>query len=123
MNSLIKVICAVMLALAAVGSAPAFARGHVHFGIGLGFGGPAWYPAPYYYPAPVYYYPAPVVVQQGPTYIEQPAQTPPPGSAPQSTPQTATDNSWYYCRDSQAYYPYVQSCGTAWQRVPPRPGS
>ena len=25
---------------------------------------------------------------------------------------------WYYCSDPAGYYPYVQSCGTAWQQVP-----
>lgn len=54
----------------------------------------------YHYPAPVYYAPPPV-------YIEQP---PPQAQA-----------YWYYCRELRAYYPYVQTCPGAWQRVVPQP--
>lgn len=25
---------------------------------------------------------------------------------------------WYYCSDPEGYYPYVNSCSTAWQQVP-----
>ena len=110
-------LCALVVALGALASGSALAHGRVHFG--FHFGGPFWYPAPYYYhPAPVYYYPPPVVYQQAPTYIERPANE---SSVPQSTPQSATDNSWYFCRDTQAYYPYVRECATPWQRVAPRP--
>lgn len=28
---------------------------------------------------------------------------------------------WYYCPDSSTYYPYVQQCASAWQRVAPTP--
>ena len=115
--NLTKAVCAVALAFCAVAATPALAHSRVHFG--FSFGGPIWYPAPYYYyPPPVYYYPPPIVVQQPPTYIEQPAPAAP---APQSKPQSSGSNDWYYCRDSQTYYPYVQSCPSPWQRVPPRP--
>lgn len=115
MRTLAKLLCVLGIAIAAVASAPATAHGRV--GFGFYFGGPAWYPAPWYYPPPAYYYPPPVVVQSAPTYIEQPANVPPAGSAPQSS----ADNSWYYCRDSQTYYPYVKQCASPWQRVPARP--
>ena len=111
MKTFVKALCALLLALGAVASAPALAHGRAHFG--FYFGGPLWYPAPYYYPPPVYYYPPPTTT----VYVEQPApQAPPP---PQSSPQS--ENSWYYCRDSQAYYPYVKECPSPWQRVAPRP--
>jgi hypothetical protein len=29
--------------------------------------------------------------------------------------------SWYYCPDSKSYYPYVQSCPSGWQALPPTP--
>ena len=28
---------------------------------------------------------------------------------------------WYYCADSQTYFPYVQQCASEWQRVLPQP--
>jgi len=57
--------------------------------------------APHYVaPAPAYYEP--------PVYIQQPQQA---GAAAY----------WYYCPQSRAYYPYVQSCPGPWQRVAPQP--
>ena len=88
------------------------------------------YYRPYYAPAPTYYYPpAPVYYSPPPppVYIEQPSQyyVPPQSQAqpqyqaqpqPQYQPQPQSDTSWYYCADSQAYYPNVQSCPGGWQR-------
>ena len=28
---------------------------------------------------------------------------------------------WYYCPDSQTFYPHVQQCASEWQRVLPQP--
>ena len=28
---------------------------------------------------------------------------------------------WYYCRDPEGYYPYVQRCNGEWEPVPPQP--
>ncbi len=79
-------------------------RGHV----GIVLGAPLLWPG--YYSPPVYYPPV-VAVPAAPTaYIEQ--------SAPQSS-----SNWWYYCRESQAYYPYVSQCAGAWERVAPQPAS
>ena len=36
--------------------------------------------------------------------------------APQTTAAAPT---WFFCPDSQTYYPYAQSCATPWQRVIP----
>ena len=58
MKTFVKALCALLLALGAVASAPALAHGHARFGFYFG-GGPFWYPAPYYYPPPAYYYPPP----------------------------------------------------------------
>lgn len=90
------------LLAAAAGSASAWAHGHAR--VGVYFGAPI---SPFYYPAPVYYYPQPVIVAPSPptTYIEREPAPPPSGY-------------WYWCRDSQAYYPQVQSCPTPWQQVP-----
>jgi hypothetical protein len=69
--------------------------------------GPYWRPywEPYGYP--------PVVVAPTPRVYVQPippvaAQPPPPSY-------------WYYCEDSQAYYPYVQQCPGGWRPVTPTP--
>lgn len=70
--------------------------------------GPGWVPGPFYYP-PYYAYPQPpVVVQQPNVYLQQP-----------SAPQEQTY--WYYCKDSQAYYPYVKECPSGWMKVVPSP--
>ncbi len=68
------------------------------------------YPYPYQnpYPSP-YEPPAPIYVQ--PAYVQPPQQA-------MAVPAMA---SWYFCRDSQAYYPYVQSCAAGWERVPASP--
>ncbi len=95
---------------------------------------PHYYSRPYYYEpygypyygyAPAYYPPvAPVIVQQQPiVYIEQPAanaaaSAPPVGSAPQVQAQ-AQQQYWYFCQDSQTYYPHAQTCASPWQRVVP----
>lgn len=80
---------------------------HHHARVGVFIGAPiiaysAW-PRPYY-PAPLYY-PGPLVASP-PQYIEQ-------------TPPAQSSSYWYYCRESQAYYPYVQSCPSPWQPVAP----
>ena len=82
------------------------------------------YYSPYYNPYynPYYYPPTPVVVQQQPTvYIEQ---SPPVAGVPApsgtSGPQAqAQQPYWYYCQDTQTYYPHAQSCASPWQRVIP----
>ena len=96
-----QVLTALLLAAATLASGAASAHG-VRFGFHFGF---PIAPPVYYYPAPVYHYPAPVVVP-APAYVEQ---APPPEAY------------WYYCPDSQTYYPYVRECASTWQRVTPRP--
>jgi hypothetical protein len=73
--------------------------------------------APFYYPyyRPYYYYypypPAVIVRPPAPTvYIEQGQPAPVQSGA-----------YWYYCPDSQTYYPYVDRCAVPWQRVVPQP--
>ena len=68
-----------------------------------------YYPR-YYYPPSVYYAPAP----SAPVYIEQ---SPP--AAPPAPSSSSAGAYWYYCRDSQTYYPYVQQCASPWQQVVP----
>lgn len=89
---------------------PHHSRAHVGVFIGAPlFYSPWYYPA--YYPAPYYYYPPAVGVPASPpVYIEQ-------GQAAAPDPQAY----WYYCRESQTYYPYVKECAGPWQRVVPQP--
>lgn len=70
----------------------------------------------YFYPQPVYPYPDPyippvVVMQPDPASVPQPV-------APAAQP--AAQN-WYYCKASEAYYPYVSSCPSGWKIVPATP--
>ncbi len=84
--------------------------GHVGFGWGVGLWAPFYWGAgwPYYYGYPAYgppvYYAPPVVE---PTVVQ------PAGPAPAPV--------WYYCDNPQGYYPYVQSCSSAWRQVPATP--
>ncbi len=64
--------------------------------------GGAWY----FYPAPVYPYPNPYVP---PVVVAAPPR-------PDASPQY-----WYFCRSSNAYYPYVTSCPEGWMQVAPQP--
>jgi hypothetical protein len=108
-----RVLIPLILALAS-GSALAHGRhgGRVHLGFHFGF--PGWYAPWYYAPAPVYYYPSPPVVVQPsspPVYIERSDVVP-------EGPGT-----WYFCRESNTYYPYVKQCAGGWTRVPAQPSN
>jgi len=96
--------------------------GRVQFGITLG--APLWYPGSYYTPYPSYAYPAypvyppAVVVRPTPkVYVERDDQVTLERTAPAPAPF------WYFCRDSETYYPYVKECATPWERVPVRPAT
>ncbi len=43
--------------------------------------------------------------------------------APQESASHSSNNMWYYCAESRAYYPYVQQCAAGWQQVTPQPQS
>lgn len=97
-------------------------RHHHRAHVGVYFGAPLLIaPWPYYHPYyDPYYYPRTVVIQEQPViYTEQaqaatPVAPPPPAAAPQPQQQY-----WYFCQDTQTYYPHVQNCATPWQRVIP----
>ena len=68
--------------------------------IAPGFG---WYPGyPYYYADP------PMVVQEAPPVYVQPG------------PDAQQPAYWYYCQNSQSYYPYVKECPGGWLTVVPQ---
>ena len=134
----IKILIIVFAAVASgVAASAALARGghgghghgghrghyHSHSGVSLGFvfGGPLWYPAPAYsypyaypYSYPYSYsYPPAVVVNPTPrVYIERDEEV---------MARTSSPGYWYYCRESNVYYPYVRECAGPWERVPARP--
>jgi hypothetical protein len=89
---------------------------HGHASFGFYFGGPLWYPGPAYYPYSYPYYPAPaVVVPPAPrVYIERDDQ-------PLTAAPSPSSPYWYYCRESEMYYPYARECSIGWERVPARP--
>jgi hypothetical protein len=106
-----RVILILVLAVAS-GTALAHGRGGGRLSLGLHFGVPLGYYAPwYYYPPPAYYYPPAVVVQPSspPVYVER-SDVVPEGAG-----------TWYFCRESNSYYPYVKQCPGGWQRVPAQP--
>ena len=89
---------------------------HVHgsrLHLGFVFGGPLWYPVPAY-PYYVYPYPPAVVIPPAPrVYIERDDRV----------AQESSTGYWYYCRDTNTYYPYVKECASPWERVPAQPQS
>ena len=106
---------AVAAGLAAANDADAYGRGHHHRGrVGVFIGAPIvpYYYSPYWYPR-YYYPPAYVAPAAPPVYIEQ-------GGAPAVAPSAGQSGYWYYCQDTQTYYPYVQQCASPWQQVQPQ---
>lgn len=108
--------------------------GFSHARVGVYIGAPLLF-APWYYPSP-YYYPPPVVVRErvvvreplvyydergnpvpstAPQVAQAPAQAQPPAQPSSGAP------TWYFCVDTQTYYPYAQTCASPWQHVIPQP--
>jgi hypothetical protein len=107
---------------------------HSHARVGIYFGAPIaiggwWGPRPYpsfYAPYPYYYAPAPVVVREvvrEPLVFYDERGNPVPPAQPQARAPSppAAAPTWFYCADSQSYYPYVETCASPWQRVVPHP--
>ncbi len=80
----------------------------------------------YFYPQPIYPYPTfvPEIVyfpeEEAPVYVDAPPEPAPPQPVP---PQYGQPPAYYYyfCQDTQTYYPYVSSCASPWQPVPAAP--
>jgi hypothetical protein len=135
MKSLVRVILALALGVGGVAHAHAQFYGggyrgyhsgpRITFGIGVGpfYGYGPYYPYPRWgYPYPAYpsfpaypaYPPTVIVTRPAPTvYIERP---------PEAVEQVAPPAGyWYWCADSQGWYPAVPECRSGWQAVAPRP--
>ena len=100
-----RVLLVVCLAFGtlACGTASAHGHGGPRFGFDFVVGPWWWGPPAYYYPPEVYAVPAPVYVQPSTVQLPAPAYY------------------WYYCAQSNAYYPYVSECPGGWQQVTPTP--
>jgi hypothetical protein len=110
-----RVILLLILAVAS-GSALAHGRGHGHSRVFLGFnfGFPIGFYQPWYYAPPPVYYPA------APVYVQPPA---PPVYVERSDVVPEGPGTWYFCRESNTYYPYVKQCPGGWTRVPAQPSN
>jgi hypothetical protein len=110
----------VLVLAVASGSVLAGGRhGHGHHGsrlsLGFHFGFPIGFYQPWYYsPPPAYYYPA------APVYVQPPA---PPQYVERSDVVPEGPGTWYFCRESNTYYPYVKQCPGGWTRVPAQPSN
>ena len=82
--------------------------------------------------APLYYPPGPAYAGAPPVYYNTPTAGPGSAATPayHSPPQVASyyapaspqpQGEWYYCANSNSYYPYVRDCPAGWQRVPAQP--
>ena len=112
----IVIATAAMLGLAALGVTAVEA--HPRTRIGVWVGGPFWWgPGPYYGYGGYGGYPYPYVVER-PIIVQAPAE--PLVVSPSAAQQS---NTWYYCRDSQMYYPHVSTCASPWQEVPAAPAA
>ena len=145
----IVMVAASLQANAGGGHRHGHGHGHARVGVFIGaplLFAPFWvesrpyyqsYYQPYYQPS-YYYSPPPVVVRERVVVREPlvyydergnpvpPAQPQvqaqgqiqqPPAAQPQPGSPAPT---WYFCADSQKYYPYVQTCASPWQRVVPQ---
>jgi len=82
-------------------------HGSIWIGPGLGFWDPFYYPY-YSYPSYRYYSPPTTVVvpQQPQEFIMQ-------------EPRQEETGFWYYCKNPEGYYPYVERCPSGWMKVLP----
>ena len=106
--ALVSMLAVILGTLAAAPPAQAHGGGRVRFGVLIG--APLWWHGyGWHYP---YYRERIVIERPGPTvYVEKD----PDGG------ERAPDQYWYYCPDSETYYPYVKECASPWHRVAPQP--
>src|SRR6267154_4399008 len=112
MNRISRIVSAAAIALVCLALGTAGAHGHWHGGPRFGFD---FVIGPWWWDAPGCYYPPPVVVAPSPLYVQ-----------PSTAQMPAPAYYWYFCRESNAYYPYVGQCPGGWQQVnphPPAPGA
>ncbi|MGC2063744.1 MAG: hypothetical protein WA610_12260 [Thermodesulfovibrionales bacterium] len=92
---------------------------------GFGFGVAAGALLSYPYYSDAYYYPygyAPIYRSATEVIVRESAYTHEPGYYEPARRYGARDT-WYYCKESRAYYPYVRRCAGGWEKVPAVPPS
>lgn len=108
--ALIAALTAVaLMGLTATPTADAHPRGSVRIWVGAPWSPWWWGPGPWGYYGP------------GPYVVERPVVVQAPVDNTVTVPAAPQAYSWYYCRDSQMYYPHVTSCASPWQEVPASP--
>lgn len=115
-------LAALLFGIIAATDTWAHGRGRPRVSFGLHLGVPLY--GYHYAPPPHYYYPyygAPVIVQSAPppVYVERYVEQQPP-PADSTGPQGPVQHYWYYCRETETYFPYVKECPGGWQRVVPQ---
>lgn len=114
--SRIAAVVVALLALTVASGAQAQRWGHGHshsrvvIGVGVPIGWPYWHYS--YYPPPYYYAPRVAVPGETVIYVEK--------SGAESVPGDDPTHYWYFCRDSNTYFPYVKECASPWQPVVPQ---
>jgi len=119
-KQLYRATVALMVVIGLAGTAwadpyhPRKPRNSIHWGINIGA---PWPYSPFYHPFHHPYFPPyPLVILPSP-----PAPPPPVYIERQPERQSLDPGFWYYCRESQAYYPYARECVGPWEPVPPQP--
>ena len=107
-RALILAAAALIGTLAIAGPVDAHRGSRVRLGVVIG--GPVWWGwHPWHYYPP---YERVIVERPGPTvYVEKNADG----------VERDADQYWYYCPDSETYYPYAKQCASPWHRVEPQP--
>lgn len=132
-----KTVMLTMTAFLLAASLSAEARGghrHTHARVGVFIGAPLLFAPWWVMSRPYYYEPVPVVgrerviVREPLVYYDERGNPVPAAPQPQAQAQApaqpqagAPAPTWFFCQDTQTYYPYVQSCASPWQRVVPQP--
>jgi hypothetical protein len=134
-RALFLILAATMLAAslqAEAGGGYRYGHGHSHARVGVFIGAPLLF-VPWWVESRPYYYPPPVVVRERVivreplVYYDENGNPVPPvqpqaQAQAQPAPQSGTPApTWYFCQDTQKYYPYAQTCASPWQRVVPQP--
>ncbi len=120
-------VCLTILLLGLMANGSVWAHGRYNFGFNLGYYDPGYYSHfgygsygygdPFFYPPmhmyPPYYPPTVIVPSAPPVYIQ----------SEETRPAQQRTYYWYYCRNPEGYYPYIQQCPEGWLQVAPQPSN